>query len=464
MRIVVNDLTVKANRKTILKNIHLDCSFQACGLFGPSGSGKSTLLHALFPAIYPEIEVKGDIAFYQQKQRFQPLFGRNVAVIPQNAQSCFDPNVKMKQQLMESFLVSGASKKEAQQKVDELLTQCQLPQHLLNAYPSELSGGMLQSCAVGIALVMKPELVIADEPTSALDDKNRQLILEMMVALKNQGSALLISTHRLEDIEQICDQLIVLNQGEIEGSCDVNQLSTQPLPYVKQVLLAKQKLQQAEDLSSVKTPILLRLQQISKSYSQGWFKTVSVLDKLSFDLCEQENIALMGESGAGKTTLIKLIVGIQSPTSGSLKWQNQREVSMVFQNVTSSVDPTYTVQEVLKETAASDADLVELLAEVGLSSELLLKPAQSLSGGQIQRLCIARAVATKAKLIILDEPFSSLDLPNTVSILDLLKQIQIKHGCTYLLVTHQREVARYLCQKEIYIENNHIQYEGPVRQ
>lgn len=463
MRLKINDLTVKTSNQTLLQPITLDLSFEACGLFGKSGSGKTTLLNALF-ALDQGLIYQGEVHFFHDGDKpFQPQFGAGVYFIPQNAHHYFDPNLKMKRQLMASFLTLGLSKETAHHKVMQLLDKCHLPYKILKRYPDELSGGMLQRCILGLALEIKPNLIIADEPTSSLDKENRETVMAMLMELKKMGSAIIMATHRLEDIEMLCDQVIVMNQGKIEGMSPAREIRQAHLAYIDEVIHAQRKLKQrARDFIPAKEP-LLKITNVSKEYTNGFWKKDAILKDINLKIYPKENMAIMGRSGAGKTTLLKLIAGIQQPTTGELEWIVPCNIGIVFQNSLAAVDPTYTVKEVLLETVADETTLVSLLHEVGLAESLLSKPAVLLSGGQLQRLCLARAIAQNAQLIILDESFSALDLLNTVDLLDLLKRMQKKYGWTYLLVTHHKHIARYLCQKEIYLDKATIQYEGPVR-
>ncbi|EOB3457189.1 dipeptide/oligopeptide/nickel ABC transporter ATP-binding protein [Enterococcus hirae] len=209
----------------------------------------------------------------------------------------------------------------------------------------------------------------------------------------------------------------------------------------------------------------IELHNVSKKYkikNPLIYKKLEVLSNISFSIKDGESVALLGPSGSGKTTISKIILGLESPDSGKVIFQNNRKklCSVIFQNYNSSINPYYNVYDTLYEVmneSNNKLDIVYLLRNVGLNSTFLERKCSTLSGGEIQRVCIARAIASGAKFIIFDEAFRSLDLVQIYQILEMLKKIQIQYKLTYFVITHELKIACYLCNRWIFIKDGQLE-------
>ena len=463
MQLKAQNLTIfdcKTNR-FILNNVTFEQEFQSCGFFGTSGSGKSTLMKILCGLPLHNLEVTGDFYLEHNGRPFKFEFGRNVACILQNAQNCFDPNLTMEKQFMRTFQNLGWTKSESYDKTQQILDKCQLDARVLSLYPDELSGGMLQRCALGIAIMLQPLVLIADEPTSSLDQKNQKMIIDMMQELQENGTTLLLTSHKLQEIEQLCDSILILHKGQLTNITvkEMNQHT-----YVRQIKIAKKILKHDKMITAQEKSPLIEVQHLNQSYQKGWFnKPVAILQDLNFTIQQGENIAIMGPSGVGKTTLLRLLTKQLRPTTGKVKYLTEHlKMSIVFQNAFTSLDPTYSVAQIFREVMDEYDELkvAHICHEVGLSAQVLKQSFRHLSGGELQRLCLARAIAYQPNILILDEAFSGLDLQTTVDILQVLTQLQQKYHLTYIVVTHNFDLAKYLCPRLIYLENKKVSYDG----
>lgn len=227
MKIKVNNLTVKINKKDkILENINFGAkNSQVLGIIGPSGSGKTTLLHTLVGIISNNLEISGTITYTDYDKEVQKVLTKKnsireylpVGYIPQDAMNVFDPIEKMENQFIETFRENGWSSKEGTKKIKNILESFQLNEKILTQYPHELSGGILQRCAVGIAVELEPKVILADEPTSSLDSYTKQFILKKLGEYTRQQKAiLLLASHEFSVIQTMCDELLILKNGKCE--------------------------------------------------------------------------------------------------------------------------------------------------------------------------------------------------------------------------------------------------------
>jgi peptide/nickel transport system ATP-binding protein len=370
----------------------------------------------------------------------------------------------------------------------------------------ELSGGLRQRAMIAMALICHPALVIADEPTTALDVSMQAKILSLLRNLQAElGMAVLLITHDLGVVANMADEVVVIYHGQIMEAGPVEDIFRNPgHDYLKALLHAVPRLSMGRDekLQSLRdidheipasmaaasrrqfdssTPLLSvrSLHKTFRSKKQGWFgssgnRVVTAVNNISFDVMRGECFGLVGESGCGKTTTIKMIMRALTPDSGSIVYNNgtidtdilklhgaklkafRKHMQMVFQDPFSSLSPRNTVLNILKEPlqvhqmgkAEDQARFAEeLMRLVGMQPSYLSRYPHSFSGGQRQRIGIARALALSPDLLICDEPVSALDVSVQAQVLNLLKQLQEELGLTYIFISHNLAVVRYIADR-----------------
>ncbi|MEL6751129.1 MAG: ABC transporter ATP-binding protein, partial [Pseudomonadota bacterium] len=381
------------------------------------------------------------------------------------------------------------------------------PTAAYSMYPMELSGGLRQRAMIAMALICHPAMLIADEPTTALDVSMQAKILALLNNLQERlGMAVLLITHDLGVVANMADEVVVMYHGQIMEAGPREAIFRNPQhPYLKALLNAvpdlsmgyDEKLQSLRDIdheipASMRgvarerkdhaDEALLRVRGLTKTFetkkSAGWFKKerhiVRAVDDINFDVRRGECFGLVGESGCGKTTTLKMIVKALSSDAGTLEWLDgdetidlttmegadlkafRRRMQMVFQDPFSSLSPRSTVLNILREPMevhemGTSAEMKEYAAEllrlVGLQPTYLGRYPHSFSGGQRQRIGIARALALRPELLVLDEPVSALDVSVQAQVLNLLKQLQSELGLTYIFISHNLAVVRYIADR-----------------
>ncbi|KRB51387.1 ABC transporter ATP-binding protein [Rhizobium sp. Root708] len=493
-------------------------------LVGESGSGKSVISQSIMGILPNPAKAQGKILFTdpldgkttdilqysRDSAEMRDLRGRRMATIFQEPMTSLSPIHTVGNQISEALLIhTSADKVEARQKTEEMLGLVGFanPKRTFDMYPFELSGGMRQRAMIAMALICNPALLIADEPTTALDVTIQAQILELLRELQHKlGMAMLLITHDLGVVANMADEVVVIYHGEIMEAGPVDAIFRNPQhPYLKglmaavphfdmragerlkalrdvpvnlESLIGKKKSAESTDGSKV----LLSVNNLSKTFktrSRGLFGTrdataFRAVDDVSFDIRRGECLGLVGESGCGKTTVSKILMRAITPDSGSVTFDDSKEVTdvlsvkgdelqelrtkiqMVFQDPVSSLSPRMTVRNILSEpleihdrgNGAERSRKVEaLMGAIGLDKRYLNRYPHSFSGGQRQRIGIARALALGPKLIILDEPVSALDVSVQAQILNLLKDLQKELGLTYLFISHNLAVVDYMADR-----------------
>jgi peptide/nickel transport system ATP-binding protein len=452
-----------------------------------------------------------DILQYgRDSEQMRDLRGKRMATIFQEPMTSLSPLHTVGNQISESLLIhTDADKKEAREKTEEMLALVGFanPKRTYDMYPFELSGGMRQRAMIAMALICRPALLIADEPTTALDVTIQAQILELLRDLQHKlGMAMLLITHDLGVVANMADEVVVIYHGEIMEAGPVKEIFRNPQhPYLKGLMAAVphfdmkpgERLKALRDVpvnlesligkkkSSVDhdaPKVLLSVNNLSKTYAirkrglfgQGEKSVLRAVDDVSFDIRRGECLGLVGESGCGKTTVSKILMRAITPDSGSVVFNDGKEVidvltvkgdelqelrtkiQMVFQDPVSSLSPRMTVRNILSEPLEihdrGDSEerkrkVEALMGAIGLDRRYLSRYPHSFSGGQRQRIGIARALALGPKLIILDEPVSALDVSVQAQILNLLKDLQKELGLTYLFISHNLAVVDYMADR-----------------
>ncbi|CAL1240684.1 Glutathione import ATP-binding protein GsiA [Candidatus Methylocalor cossyra] len=488
---------------------------ESFALVGESGSGKSVTALAVLRLLPQNGHVLGGQVLLAGRDLLRlpeyalgAIRGRRIGMVFQDPMSALNPVLTLGRQIGEVLrLQRGLRGKALERRALELLDQVGLPDPLrqLGAYPHQLSGGMRQRAMIAIALAGEPELLIADEPTTALDVTLQAQILELLKRLRREtGLALWLITHDFGIVAELADRIAVMRDGKIVEQNGPELLKAPGHPYSRELLAAMPRLdvgrrppRAAGGDARHGSPVgdrLLEVDDFKVHYpiKKGVFqRTVGYLravDGVSFSLGEGETLALVGESGCGKTTLGKGLLGLIEPTGGRVRFAGTEltglrgkarrrlnaAMQIVFQDPYSSMNPRLTVGDIVAEglealfpamTLGERRERVEeLLAAVGLPRQARLRYPHEFSGGQRQRIAIARALAVEPRLVVCDEPTSALDVSVQAQILGLLRQLQERRGLSYLFITHDLAVVAELADRVAVMERGRIVELGETRQ
>jgi len=474
----IQDLQIHAGSNSLvhLPNLQLE-SGEMHGVVGESGSGKSITLFVIMGLISNQLKVSGSVQFEGlellglQDDVWQTLRGKRIGMVFQEPMSALNPQMKCGKQLMESAMIHEPNVDIAKEKVHRKLDQMglgEIKERIMKSYPHQLSGGQRQRVMIAMACVHEPPLILADEPTTALDSLARQQVMaDLQRVCKEQGSALLWVSHELDLVKQYAENVTVLRRGVCvtQGTCS-DVFSDQAHGYVRELLNAMPKGVWVNPIGS-QLPVL-EINHLTKEYGDKP-NTVKALLQFNEVLMQGETLSVVGLSGSGKSTLAKLLVALEQPTAGEMLL-NQRAllkrpptgIQMVFQDPYSSLNPNAkaidavleVVEWVNKGNTMSDhrEKAMLLLEEVGFDLRLSEAYPHQMSGGQRQRLCIARALASEPKVLILDEAVAALDPLVQKLVLEMLLELQKKRGLSYVFITHNLEVARAISHRIIYLE------------
>jgi len=475
---------------------------ETMALVGESGSGKSvTALSILQLLPYPNARhPSGSIRFEGQElvgapeSALRKIRGNRIAMVFQEPMTSLNPLHTVSKQISEVlFIHKKMNEAQARIRTLELLKLVALPQaeKRLDAFPHELSGGQRQRVMIAMALANDPALLIADEPTTALDVTIQAQILTLLKDLQQRlGMALLLITHDLNIVRKVADKVCVMQKGEIVEQAPTPQLFSQPQhPYTKMLLAAEPK---GEALTTVAdAPEIMRVEDLKVHFpiKKGILrKTVDVIravDGVSFTAYQGQTVGVVGESGSGKTTLglalLRLIsatgtvVFMGKPLMGLSRSELRpfrRSMQVVFQDPYGSLSPRMSIGDIVAEgldihkLAGSKAEreqrVIDALKEVGLDPETRSRYPHEFSGGQRQRIAIARAIILKPKFIVLDEPTSALDMSVQAQIVDLLRDLQRKHGLTFMFISHDLRVIKALSHYVIVMKDGVAVEQGPA--
>ena len=455
---------------------------ETLAIAGESGSGKSITSLAIMGLLPPPaVRITagsvclGDTDLTQLPEaQMRSLRGARIAMIFQEPMTSLNPVLTVGAQLIEAIRAhTDASRAEARKQALAALQAVRLsqPEQRLKQYPHELSGGMRQRVMIAMALALRPEVLIADEPTTALDVTVQREVLDLLRDLQREfGTAIILITHDMGVVAEMADRVIVMKAGKAVEEASTRQIFASPqMPYTQDLLAAVPRMGKGKPRSETPTETVARLSDVVVRFPlKGGIlgrtiAQVHAVEHVSFDIRRGETFALVGESGCGKSTIAKAMVGL-APHQGRIEIAGKsfadldtagqkalrRRVQIVFQDPMAALDPRMTVGALIAEPllihgigAATEqrARAAELMQRVGLTDDQLDRYPHEFSGGQRQRICIARALALQPDLIIADEAVSALDVSVQARVLDLLQTLQREFGIAFLFISHDMAVV-----------------------
>ncbi|MBU1334506.1 MAG: ABC transporter ATP-binding protein [Alphaproteobacteria bacterium] len=461
------------------------------GIIGESGSGKTLTTLAIAGLLPDDAVVGGTITLDGEplpraERAMARLRGERIGMVFQEPMTALNPLMRVNDQIEEAIrlnIAHGAP----QTKVGNLLEEVGLERRHGERFPHQLSGGQRQRVMTAMALASRPDLLIADEPTSALDLITQRKVLDLIadICARRQMTLLFIS-HDLKAVAALCTRVAVMHDGRLVETGDAMSVFSAPKqPYTQRLVAASRF-----DFPPLEhAPLggnLLEVDGIVRDYRQsgGLFqrhKPLRAVDAARFAIASGECLALVGPSGCGKTTLAKIIVGLDRATAGEVRLEGRtyhgsdlpkdlrRDISLVFQDPFGSFNPRLNVADSLGEPLRLEPGLtaetvrqrlVESVEAVGLDAGMLERYPHEFSGGQRQRLAIARALVTRPKLVVLDEPVSALDMSVRGEVLALLARLQADFGLTYLIISHDLDMVHAMADRVLVMEAGRIVEEG----
>jgi ABC-type glutathione transport system ATPase component len=472
-----------------LRNLDLEIgSGESVGVLGESGSGKSSLALALLRLLPRNARVAaGSVAYRGRKlsefsaTQLRAIRGGEVALISQEPALALNPVLSLGRQLADVLLAhSDLARDEVSARCDQMLREVGFtdPERIMRAYPHQLSGGQRQRVAISQALICRPKLLIADEPLTALDAATQAEILELLQRLKHDlGLAMMFITHNAGVLSALVDTVVVMRNGEVVARGDMSTLQGSAEDYVRAILCPEKGLLSAPRKGSEageNGKALLEVRGVSKKYIQQRMLSrkkfaVQSLQDINLELNEGSTVAVLGRSGSGKSTLARCIAGFETPDAGEILLEGKKEASryiqMIFQDATTSLNPRFTALQIVAEPleiarwktgTERKARALELMEEVGLDPEWALRQAGEFSGGQRQRLALARALAAEPKLLLMDEALAGLDMPLQAQMVRLLMELQARRGLAYLYISHDLNFISLFAKEVVVMDAGRI--------
>jgi peptide/nickel transport system ATP-binding protein len=499
----IENLSLTIGDTQILKDMELSVApGEVMGLVGESGSGKSMTALTVMRLLPHAARATGRVTFdgidilAATEDQMCALRGDDIGMVFQEPMTALNPVKTIGEQVAEGIRWhTKASRAEAEDRARKMLDRVGLPsaKFPLSRYPHELSGGQRQRVVIAIACALKPKLLIADEPTTALDVVLQAQILDLLrdlVAESRMG--LLLISHDLAVVTEMADRITILRRGEVmEAGDTVRTLSEQLHPYTRQLAQASMHVPARAKVHAVgSAKPLLEVEGVTRDYPgrrTSLFRRAALIravDDVSLSMTPGQSVALVGRSGCGKSTLARMILALDKPSSGTIRFHGEtitgkseaelkparRDMQVVFQDPYGSFDPRQKVEKLIAEplhvlekkpTRAERREMVaHALHEVGLDQRDMDKYPHEFSGGQRQRLSIARAIITRPKLVVADEPVSALDVSIRAQILDLFAELNQKLGIAYLFITHDLTVARAITDEVLVMHDGKIVERG----
>jgi len=470
---------------------------------GESGSGKSVTAFSIMGLLPPEslcpvagrILLDGEDVLAATPERLRALRATRMAMIFQEPMTALNPVETVGQQIEEVLAIHRAqlSRRARRQRVLDMLASVHLPEPLriFDSYPHQLSGGQRQRVVICMALILEPRLLIADEPTTALDVTTQKQILTLIRELQAQHhTAVLFITHDFGVVAEIADRVVVMNQGKIVEVGTCRQILAKPQADYTRMLVSSVPSLVPEPRPANNEAVVLDVRGLHKTYAARRLlsraRTVAAAVDVNLTVRRGEILGIVGESGSGKSTVARCIVRLQDPSAGQIRIHDtdiatlsaqrlrplRQRVQIVFQDPYRSLNPRVKVGESIIEglrnygTApeAAMARAAELMELVGLEASVLQRYPHQFSGGQRQRLCIARALALEPDILVADEAVSALDVSVQAQVLRLIDDIRARTGVAILFITHDLRVAAQICDTIMVMQQGRMVEQGPAAQ
>jgi len=452
---------------------------EVLGLIGESGAGKSTLGLASMAYTRQGCRISsGSIVFdgieltHGDKDALRDLRGSRIAYVAQSAAASFNPAHRLIKQYAETPVQHGLmSHSEAEEKAVNIYRRLLLPdpERIGYRYPHQVSGGQLQRAMVAMAMSCRPDIIIFDEPTTALDVTTQ---IEVLSAIKDItrrfNTAAIYITHDLAVVAQLADRIMVLRYGDLVEESDTRKMLANPKEEYTRQLLTVRTLREVTNHTDIDEAPILEVKHVSASYIKG----TNVLEDISLKIPRRKTIAVVGESGSGKSTLARVITGLLPPFEGRVVFDGKelspalkardreslRRLQMIYQMPDTALNPKQKIRKIIgrplqfyfgMSAKESEKRILELLDRTELPANYIERLPTELSGGEKQRICIARALAANPDLIICDEVTSALDQLVAEEILKLLQDLQNDLGVSYLFITHDLATVKAISDEII---------------
>jgi peptide/nickel transport system ATP-binding protein len=490
-------------------------------LVGESGSGKSVSAMSIV-RLLPEnaiVDANSKILYNGQDllqapiEDLRALRGKDISVVFQEPMSSLNPVFTVGDQIAEVLRIHlKLNRKQSLDRALDLMTEVGIPnpKERLNAFPHQLSGGQQQRVMIAIAIACEPKLLIADEPTTALDVTVQRQIVELLARLQQrQKMSMLFISHDLGLVGEISDRVVVMRNGVVREAGDAAAIFTTPQDSYTQALLAcrprldarPRRLAVIDDIMNkrpaiteerVSAPVngtaLIEVKGLQKDYplKTGLFKrsVFSAVKSANFSLHKGRTLGVVGESGSGKTTVGMMLTRLTDATAGSIMFEGidlatlnagqmrayRSRIQIIFQNPYASLNPRFTIGQILmepmrihsigKDEGERAQRAVALIEKVGLPGDAFGKYPHEFSGGQRQRIAIARCLTMKPEIIVCDESVSALDVSVQATVLNLLLDLQEEFGLTYVFISHDLAVVKYMADDILVMNQGEIVERG----
>jgi peptide/nickel transport system ATP-binding protein len=492
----IQDLVIEAEIgrtwKPIINGLSLSLKQgEVVGLIGESGAGKSTFGLAALGYTKPGCRiVSGSVRFNGKELTTLPeaqlrkLRGVRVSYVAQSAAAAFNPAHRLIDQFSEVAIHHGEmTADEAGQRGRELYRQLELPDpdHFGERYPHQVSGGQLQRAMTAMAMGCQPDIVVFDEPTTALDVTTQiEVLAAIKEAVHTRGSAAIYITHDLAVVAQVADRIMVLRYGNLIEEGETQSLLSNPKQEYTKQLLAVRSLREKRSRQAGHE-LVLKVVGVTARYPNA---EQDALEKVSIEVEHGKTVALVGESGSGKSTLARVVTGLLPPVEGEIYYRGEslplvlrdrtkedlRRIQMIYQMPDVALNPRHRIKDIIGRPvqfylqmrgAEKEKRVVELLQQIELPEDYGDRRPDQLSGGEKQRVCIARALAAEPDLIICDEVTSALDQLVAEGILDLLQRLQNELGVSYLFITHDLATVKAIADNIVVMYQGKIVEQGP---